>query len=165
MLLNDGQGADYKFDKDKTYRFRIISLAAFASFMIHFDSHPMTVIMNDAAYINLEEAYMLRLTAGQRYDVLIKGKDSNNRNYPFLIGMDHNPDHTNPDLPAVWDKNATGYLIMDPDGERVIDVVEKWQPDDDSKWEPYGLLPILPVANKVFELDFTFCFDENNTPR
>lgn len=165
MLLNEGTGAEYPFDKDRTYRFRIISFSAFASFMIHFDSHPMTVIANDAAYINSEEAYMLRLTPGQRYDVLIRGKASNNRNYPFLIGMDQNPDYANPDLPAVWNQNATGYLIMKPDGERGIDVVQKWQPDDDASWQPYNLLPILPIANKVFQLDFRFCFDENNTPR
>lgn len=165
MLLNEGKSAEYSFDKTRTYRFRIISFAAFTSFMIHFNSHPMTVIMNDAAYIDSEEADMLRLAPAQRYDVLIKASHSNDRNYPFLIGMDQNQDYTNPELSIVWNKNATGHLIMDPEGKRSIDVVNAWQPADDSLWKPYGFHHLMPFADKVFELDFKYCFDENKTPR
>jgi iron transport multicopper oxidase len=95
MLLNDGQRSDYAFDRTKTYRFRIISFAALTSFMINFKSLPMTVIMNDASYINSEEVNQLRLAPGQRYDVLIHGSvAADGENYPFLISMDGNPDYT-----------------------------------------------------------------------
>jgi iron transport multicopper oxidase len=165
MLLNDGKSQDYNFAKDKTYRFRIINFAALTSFMINFQSHKMTVIMNDASYINSEVVDMLRIAPGQRYDVLIKGSESDNQNYPFLIGMDENADYTDPNTTHIWNKNETGYLVMDPNGERGIDVVNAWLPADDSKWEPYQKEVALPPADKVFQLDFSWCFDQNNVPR
>lgn len=167
MLLNDGiDPVEYKFDNLTTYRFRIISFAAFASFMIQFDSHDMTVIASDAGYIDSEIASQLRIAPAQRYDVLLRPKSSPDLgNYPFLVGMDQNPDYTNPDLPVVWRLNATGHLVADSTFEKREMAVGSWDPADDSLWTPYGNKPIFPQPDKVFELDFQFCIDENNTPR
>ena len=165
MLLNDGQGQDYAFDKTKTYRFRIISFAALTAFMINFQAHNMTVVMNDASYINSAVASELRISPAQRYDVLIKGLKSDDGNYPFLIGMDANTDFTDPNTTPVWIKNETGYLVMDPNGARGVDVVDVWLPANDSQWEPLKDVSALPQANKVFQMDFSFCFDQNNVPR
>lgn len=93
VVVNDGQGANYNFVKGKTYRFRIVSFAAFASFFIHFDSHDMNVIAIDSAYVKKQRTFMLRAAPAQRYDILVSAIDRDNRNFPFLIALDRNPEY------------------------------------------------------------------------
>ena len=163
MLLNDGQSTDYPFEVGKNYRFRIINVSAFASAMIHFDSHDMNVIMNDAAYVEQEIAYMLRVAPAQRYDVIIKGIERDNRNFGFLVSLDQNRDYTQPG--ATWRLNSTGYLVMDPEGERRPDVVEVWRPSDDSHFKPYDGGAILPAPDKTFVFNFESCRDSHGILR
>ena len=92
IAVNDGQGANYDFVKGKTYRFRIISFAALSSFFIHFDAHDMNVIAIDSAYVKKKKTYMLRVAPAQRYDVLVTAIERDNRNFPFLIALDRNPE-------------------------------------------------------------------------
>ncbi|KAK1530533.1 multicopper oxidase [Colletotrichum costaricense] len=165
MVVNDGLGAKFKFEKGKTYRIRMINFAAFASFMIHFDSHDMNVIMSDAAYIKQKTSYMLRIAPAQRYDVLIKCIDRDNRNYGFLIAADINRDYSNKDFAQSWPFNYTGQLVMFPDRAFGSDVVKEWRPSDDAVFEPYGDVAILPAATKIFQYDWAFCFDKNGIPR
>lgn len=157
MLLNDGQGADYDFEVGKNYRFRIINIGAASSAMIHFDSHDMNVIMNDAAYVEQEIAYQLHIAPAQRFDVIVKAIDRDNRNFGFLVSLDQNRDYTRPG--AAWRTNSTGYLVMDPEGERRPDVVDVWRPFDDSHFKPLDG-GILPAADKTFVFNFEHCSDE-----
>lgn len=163
ILLNDGQGADYLFEVGKNYRFRIINVSASASAMIHFDSHDMNVIMNDAAYVEQEVAYQLRVAPAQRYDVIVKGNDRDNRNFGFLVSLDLNLDYTQPG--AAWSLNSTGFLVMDPEGERRPDVVDVWRPSDDSHFKPYDCGAILPAADKTFVFNFETCRDSHGILR
>lgn len=163
ILLNDGQGADYPFEVGKNYRFRIINVSASASAMIHFDSHDMNVIMNDAAYVQQEIAYQLRVTPAQRYDVIVKGIDRDNRNFGFLVSLDQNRDYTQPG--AAWRLNSTGFLVMDPEGERRPDVVDVWRPSDDSHFKPYDGGAILPAPDKTFVFNFESCRDSHGILR
>ncbi len=165
IILNEGTGAKINFVKGKTYRIRVISFAAFASAMLHFDSHTMQVIMNDAAYIQQYEAYQLRITPAQRYDFLISAIDRDNYNFPFLASLDINRDFSNPDG-LVWPHNATGYLVLDPSQPTDrTDSVDSWRPVDDSHFQPLdGQCAYGPVT-KTIQLDFQFCRDNNNLPR
>ncbi|KAH8799034.1 Cupredoxin [Xylogone sp. PMI_703] len=43
LLLNDSNAASFNFLQGKTYKIRIISMAAFASVLLQFDSHTMRV--------------------------------------------------------------------------------------------------------------------------
>jgi iron transport multicopper oxidase len=167
IVVNDGQSTDYPFVKGKTYRIRIISFAAFASAMIQFDSHTMQTIMTDASYVQQESSYQLRVAPAQRYDVLISAIDRDRRNYPFLVSLDINRDWTNEasQPPIAWPHNYTGYLVMDAAGPKPTYAVNKWGPDDDSKFGSFNLAPILPTANKIIQLDFEFCFDKFGIPR
>lgn len=163
MLLNEGQGSEYPMDPYKRYRFRIISVAAFASFMIHFDSHPMYIIMNDAAYIKKKGVYQLRIAPAQRFDVIIGGcRGGRHRtNYPFLVSLDQNADWTNHTKPLGFPHNATGHLIMDPTGERKEHkAVAKWSPHNDAHLKPLRDCDILPESTTIFEFNFETCSDE-----
>ena len=155
LLLNDGAGADYVFEPGKSYRLRIISVAAFASFMVHFDSHEMLVIMNDAAYLKRESVSQLRLSPAQRFDVILEAKGGDDRNYPFLVSLDQNADWTTNNLTALsWPHNATGYLVTDAEGDRGTDVVGRWIPHDDSHLQPWDDKKILPPSTKTFVFNF-----------
>ena len=166
ILVNEGQGGNINFTKGKTYRIRLINFSAFASAMIHIDSHDMNVIMTDAAYVKQEMTYMLRITPAQRYDFLISCIDRDNGNFPYLIGLDTNRDFTNASLGVAWNKNFTGYLVMDPSKDLTkIDVVKEWKPADDSHFKPKDGAGVWGPYNHLIELDFAFCLDSNGYPR
>jgi iron transport multicopper oxidase len=162
ILINEGGNAKYNFVKGKTYHFRIISFAAFASAMIQFESHTMQIIMNDAAYVQQEQAYQIRVSPAQRYDVLISCIDRDNGNFPILVSLDQNRDFT---LNPTWPLNFTGHLVMDAAQPLKTFTVDQWRPNDDSHLKPLKNVDILPEPNKVLKLDFTFCRDANNYTR
>ncbi|KIH89512.1 ferrooxidoreductase Fet3 [Sporothrix brasiliensis 5110] len=166
IVVNEGRGANISFANNKTYRLRIISFAAFASTLLHFDSHTMQVIMADASYVKQAQAYQLRIAPAQRYDVLISGVARDHRNYPFLLSLDINRDFANdPPQAVVWPHNATGYLVMDPSGAFPQDVVSLWQPVDDVSLRALdGAAAYGPVAQTI-TLNFDFCTDANGLPR
>ncbi|KAK4153229.1 multicopper oxidase [Chaetomidium leptoderma] len=166
IIVNEGQGMHLNFTKGKTYRIRIISFAAFGSAMVHFDSHTMNVIMNDGAYIQKQDAYQVRIAPAQRYDVFISAIDRDNGNYPFLVSLDLNRDWTNSTQQMTWPHNYTGYLVMDasqPLNKR--DVVDKWQPVDDAHFKPNDGAAAYSSYDKLMQLDFKFCLDQNGYPR
>jgi len=166
LIVNEGLGAKYSFVKGKTYRFRFINFAALGSVMVHFDSHTMQVIMNDASYIQKKQAYQLRISSAQRYDVLISAIDRDSRNYPFLLSLDINRDWKNdPPAQLKWPYNVTGQLVMDPNGAYTQDVVEKWAPVEDSHFAPLDNAPAFEPVSRTIVLDFDFCRDVNNFPR
>jgi len=165
VIVNEGAGLQVNFTKGKKYRFRMISFSALASHMIHFDSHDMYVIMNDAAYLQRELVYQLRLAPAQRYDFIIECLDRDNYNFPFLVSQDINRDWTNTQG-LRWSQNYTGYLVMDPSKPLdKVDVVNKWQPADDSHFKPYGGVGMLGPYEKLITLDFKFGLDVNGYPR
>ncbi len=171
IIVNEGQGSRITFEKGKNYRVRMISFSALASAMIHFDSHTMHVIMNDAAYVKEKDAYMLKIASAQRYDFILEAADRDSGNYPFLISLDVNRDFTNPDLGTpVWPHNYTGYLVMDSSQPMdKVDVVQEWKPADDSHFEPYDGDDMYVNSDggydQLMKLDFAFCLDKNGYPR
>jgi iron transport multicopper oxidase len=166
LLVNDGQGAHINFTQGKTYRIRIINIAAFGAAMIHFDSHIMNIIMNDGQYIKKQEAYHLRVASAQRYDFLISAANRDSGNYPFLVSLDLNRDWTNFTEAMTWGHNYTGYLVMDPSQPLdKPDVVDRWQPVDDAHFQPYDDASAYSSYDKLIKLDFKFCFDQNGFPR
>ncbi|KAK2036389.1 multicopper oxidase [Colletotrichum somersetense] len=165
IVVNDGMGANFKFEQGKTYRIRMINYAAFAGFMVHFDSHDMNVIMADSSYVKQKTTYMLRVAPAQRYDILVKAIDRDNRNYGFLIAGDINRDWTNKALPQTWPHNYTGQLVMSPEKPFGTDVVSEFRPSDDAVFEPFGDAAILPPATKILLFEWDFCLDKNGIPR
>ncbi|KAK0720635.1 Cupredoxin [Lasiosphaeris hirsuta] len=167
ILVNEGQGANINFVKGKKYRIRLINFAALAGAFLHFDSHTMKVIMNDAALIKEQEAYQLRVAPAQRYDFIIEAIDRDSGNYPFLVSLDVNRDFQNPALGALrFPYNFTGYLVMDNTQPLdKVDVVDVWNPVDDAHFQAYDGAAPYADYNKLIKLDFQFCFDANGYPR
>lgn len=164
IIINEGGDGQINFVKGKTYRVRIISFAAFASAFIHFDSHTMSVIMNDGSYIKQNSAYQLRLAPAQRYDVLISAIDRDRRNYPYLFALDVNKDFAN-DANLRWPLNFTGQLVMDKTLNFTTDVVTAFRPQDESSFAPYDDADAFGPVIKTLTMNFDFCSDANGINR
>ncbi|KAB5518103.1 iron transport multicopper oxidase FET3 [Coniochaeta sp. 2T2.1] len=164
IIVNEGGDGQINFVKGKTYRIRIISFSAFASAFVHFDSHTMSVIMNDGSYIKKKSAYQLRVTPAQRYDVLISAIDRDRRNYPYLVALDVNKDFAN-DASVQWPHNFTGQLVMDKTRNFTTDVVKAFRPQDDSDFAPYDGGAAFGPVTKILKMDFAFCTDQNGIGR
>ncbi|KAL8392675.1 hypothetical protein RB595_002753 [Gaeumannomyces hyphopodioides] len=162
IIVNEGGDGKYNFVKGKTYRFRVINYGAFASAMLQFDSHTMEIIMNDGAYVKQEQAYQIRISPSQRFDVLISCIDRDHRNYPIFFSLDQNRDF---ELNPTWPLNFTGHLVMDSQQALTQFTVPKWRPHNDAHLKPFDDADILPNPDQVIKLDFTFCRDANNYPR
>ncbi|KAK4448756.1 Cupredoxin [Podospora aff. communis PSN243] len=110
-LINDGQGAKYKIEAGKKYKFRLINLSAFTGVFLKFDNHDFTIIEIDGVNVKKTEAKLLYLTAAQRYSVIIEAKEDATKNFGISAVFDLNPNFREPLVPNMV--NATGALTYD----------------------------------------------------
>ncbi|CZT03169.1 related to Conidial Pigment Biosynthesis protein brown1 [Rhynchosporium graminicola] len=169
LLLNETTSATFNFVTGKTYKIKMINMAAFASVFIQFDNHPMNIIEIDGSYTVKKEAYQLRLSPAQRYTVLLKAQSSTRRNYAFLASLDQNRDFSNENVAAVWPLNITGNIVYDyTKALAPAMVVPKWKPFDDATLEALdgqALLGPREKADKEITLNFNFGLDASGIPR
>jgi iron transport multicopper oxidase len=167
-LLNDASSVKWNFVAGKTYKIRIISMAAFASTLLQFDSHTMRVIEADGTYIKKHDAYQLRIAPGQRYTILLNAHSTNRRNYAFTASLDMNRDFLNDPAP-VYPFNVTGYIVYDESKSLPPPYkVDRWMPVNDATFEALDgqkLLGERDDADDDIRLDFNFGFDANGIPR
>jgi iron transport multicopper oxidase len=83
-LMNDVQNLSISFEPSKYYRMRFVNVGAFANFGIWIEDHEMHVIEVDGVYTEEKPASMISITPGQRVSVLVKAKDTAERNYALL---------------------------------------------------------------------------------
>lgn len=166
MLMNDQSSVQFNFQPGKTYKIRIVSMAAFASFMLQFDSHTMQIIEIDGSYVQKRQAYQIRVSPAQRFTVLLTAQTSIRRNYGFLASLDQNRDFT---ASAAWPINMTGVIQYDAaKGPPPAFVVPKWSPKDDAVLVALDNEPLLgprEAVDKMITLDFKFGLDAKGIPR
>jgi iron transport multicopper oxidase len=166
LLVNDGQHPVYNFTAGKTYKIRIISMAALASTLLQFDSHTMRIIEIDGVYVQKRDAYQIRVAPAQRFTVLLNAQTSVRRNYAFTASLDMNRDFKNDPSP-VYPYNVTGYLMYD--NKKAVPapyVVPAWTSvQDDAVLVPYDKQALLGTPAKTIVLNFNFGLDSNSIPR
>lgn len=169
LLVNDGGSNTLNFQAGKTYKIRIISIAAFAAVMLQFDSHTMRVIEIDGSYVQKHDAYQIRVAPAQRYTVLLNAQTSVRRNYGYLASLDMNRDFATGGSTNVWPFNVTGTILYDTTkGAAPAFSVPKWSPQDDSSLvalDNQKLLGQPDVVDKPITLNFNFGFDAGGIPR
>ncbi|KAF4847794.1 Laccase [Colletotrichum siamense] len=74
---NDTMGSRFEtvFEAGKKYRLRLVNAAADNHFRFMIDNHTMEVIANDFVPIVPYNATQLSIGMGQRYDIIVEGKD------------------------------------------------------------------------------------------
>ena len=87
-LMNDTQNMTINVQPGKTYKFRIINMAAFAAQYIWIEGHNMSIVEVDGVYTEPASASMLYITAAQRYSVLVTTRNDTSANFPIVGSMD-----------------------------------------------------------------------------
>ena len=87
-LMNDAQNIKLDIQAGQVYLVRMISIAAIASHIVHFDQHSMKIVEVDGVYTDPKIADTVSIAAGQRYSVLIQAKDNDLQNFAFTSTMD-----------------------------------------------------------------------------
>lgn len=169
LLVNDSSSAQFNFVAGKTYKIKVISLAAFASVLLQFDSHTMHLISIDGSYVQKHDAYQIRVAPAQRYEFLLTAQTSVRRNYGFLASLDMNRDYATGGSTNVWPFNITGVIQYDASkGAPPAFSVPSWRVQDDSSLvalDNQALLGQPDVVDKAITLNFNFGFDANGIPR
>jgi iron transport multicopper oxidase len=165
ILLNDANQAKFYFTPGKTYKILVISMAAFASTLLQFDSHTMRVIGVDGTYTDKHDAYQIRVAPAQRYTFLLNAQPTNRRNYAFLASLDINRDFSIDPNP-VYPFNITGYIVYDDTKPLPPPyVVNEWTPVNDFTFVALDHQVLLGDPDKTITLDFNFGFDALGIPR
>ena len=151
-LMNDTQDLDIKVEPGKTYKLRIINMAAFAPQYLWFENHTMSIIEVDGIYTEPTDAEMIYVTPAQRYSILLTTKNDTDANFAIQGSMDQDlfdvvPDDLNP--------NVTGWLVYDDAKERPEPaVLDEFDPFDDFTLVPQDKMPLLENPDQSIELNF-----------
>ena len=87
-LMNDTQNLTIAVEPGKTYLFRLVNVAAFASQYFWIEDHTMKIVEVDGVWTEPAEASMIYITAAQRYSILVTMKNDTNKNYAIVGSMD-----------------------------------------------------------------------------
>lgn len=164
-LINDSAApAKLSFEPGKTYKIRVINMAALASAMLQFDGHSMRIIEIDGIYTTIHDAQQIRISPAQRYTFLVTAEPTNQNNYAFLVSLDINRDYTASG--ATYPLNATGQIVYNSNQAPAPDfVVSSWDPLDDTELFPLDSEPALFPVSDVLTMNFTLGTDSLGIPR
>lgn len=87
-LFNDTKNVTWSVEANKTYFLRIANMGLFTSQFLYLEDHTFTIVEIDGVLVEPQETESLLITVAQRYGVLVKTKDSTNKNYRFVNAID-----------------------------------------------------------------------------
>ncbi|BFZ56205.1 hypothetical protein PYCC9005_003247 [Savitreella phatthalungensis] len=153
-LMNDQQNTTFSVQPGKTYRIRVLNVAAFAMFHFWIEGHDMQVIEVDGVDTKPYAASAIALGAAQRYSLLVTTKDDTTSNFAMVGSMDTSMFDT---VPAALNNNVTGYLVYDKSKSLPTPKIRQEYDDaDDFNFEP--VVELAPIKADTF-LDRNFTFD------
>lgn len=106
-LINDKMTETFKLKPGKRYLIRIISMSALAAHYVRFEGHKMQVVAVDGVPVKATDADVINISAAQRYDVIITGREKGDKNYAFVAAFD--PDMFD-SVPPTLNMNSDGIL-------------------------------------------------------
>lgn len=116
-LINDKMTEVFKIRPGKRYLIRIISMSALAAHYVRFDGHTMQVVAIDGVPVEAKDADVINVSAAQRYDVIITGRNTPNKNYAFVAAFDPDMFDTVPDSLKM---TSDGVLQYDDKGTKPL---------------------------------------------
>lgn len=87
-LINDSQNVKFSFVPGTRYLFRIINIGGFASNLITFDGHNMTIVEMDGVATVPTVTSTIKIATAQRYVVIVTALPTATKNYGILSAMD-----------------------------------------------------------------------------
>lgn len=106
-LINDKMTEVFNIQPGKRYLIRIIGMSALAAHYVRFEGHTMQVVAIDGVPVEATDAEVIQISAAQRYDVIITGRNATDKNYAFVAAFDPDMFDT---VPASLNMNTDGVL-------------------------------------------------------
>ncbi|KAK9331793.1 Cupredoxin [Lipomyces starkeyi] len=104
----DANRTIFNFERDKTYRLRVINTGAFAEINFSVDEHPLTLVEGDGVLIQPTTLHKLAVAVAQRYSVLITTNITSTDN--FWVRAELNEFCFAATNPVLVDPGITGVL-------------------------------------------------------
>ncbi|KND86508.1 Iron transport multicopper oxidase FET3 [Tolypocladium ophioglossoides CBS 100239] len=146
FLLNDTMNTSISVKPNSTYLLRLINHGAFVGQYFCIEDHSFQIVEIDGVYTEPTEADMLYISVAQRYAILLKTKDTIDKNYAIVTVADSTLLDT---IPSDLQLNNTNWLEYNknaPHPQAVINVTDSTglDPYDDLSLVPYDHMPLLP---------------------
>ncbi|ORX64106.1 Cupredoxin [Linderina pennispora] len=85
--FNGNQTKPIRFEPGKTYRIRLVPMTGFPAMEFSIDDHELILYEIDGARTKPKALRTIRMTPGERASVLVKAKETKDRNYSYHISM------------------------------------------------------------------------------
>ncbi|PWN37840.1 putative iron transport multicopper oxidase [Meira miltonrushii] len=82
------ENATLFFEPGKTYRLRLINMAAISKFQFWIEGHEMSIIEADGVDVEEVPVDKIDLAVAQRYSVLVHARNDTSRNWPVHVNLD-----------------------------------------------------------------------------
>ncbi|KAF9104823.1 hypothetical protein BGX27_009927 [Mortierella sp. AM989] len=138
-LINQMPNTTFSFVPGKTYRLRVINMAALAMFHFHIDGHDMDIIEVDGVDVQRATVKSFPISAAQRYSVLVTAKSDASFNYILHGDMDPMMFDT---VPSDLVLNVTGTIVYNEASPLAMIETSDWPEFDDATL----LAPVIPLG-------------------
>lgn len=136
LLFNDTRNNTWNVEPNKTYFVRIVNVGGFVSQYLYMEDHEFEIVEVDGIYVEKNTTDMIYITVAQRYGVLIKTKDTADKNYAFMSKFD---DTMLDVIPNDLVLNSTNYIVYDDS----LDMPDQYTVDSiDDFFDDFYLKPI-----------------------
>lgn len=88
LLFNETRNNTWKVEPNTTYFVRIVNMGGFVSQYLYMEDHEFEIVEVDGVYVEKNTTDLLYVTIAQRYGVLIKTKETADKNYAFMNAFD-----------------------------------------------------------------------------
>lgn len=131
----------------------------------HIQGHKLNIVGIDGIHIEPYKAESIKVCAGQRYDVVVEGKDDDTEDSQWITKMDTDMFKLSDKIPSAKSRTCIGNVRYGPPGKhkkrsakwrkRYPGLDIGWKPSaksllDDMKLKPLAKTPLLkPVNNEI----------------
>lgn len=154
LLFNETRNNSWVVEPNKTYFVRIVNIGGFVTQYLWMEDHEFEVVEVDGIYVEKNKTDMLYITVAQRYGVLIKTKNSTDKNYAMMSKFD---DTMLDVIPDELQLNSTNYIIYDEDKakpeEYKVDSIDDFL--DDFYLTPLNKEKLYDDADQTITVDVT----------
>ncbi|KAJ1946272.1 ferroxidase fet3, partial [Linderina pennispora] len=85
--FNGNQTKPIRFEPGKTYRIRLVPMTGFPAMEFSIDDHELILYEIDGARTKPKTLKTIRMTPGERASVLVKAKETKDKNYSYHVSM------------------------------------------------------------------------------
>ncbi|KUJ14519.1 iron transport multicopper oxidase FET3 [Mollisia scopiformis] len=162
-LINNQLDPKFPMVPGKRYLFRIINTSGFASHVIKFAGHNMTIVEMDGVATVPTVTKKIMIAAAQRYFVIVTALSNATKNYGVVSAMMPNMFGNNIQ-PTDINMNATAYLVYNTTTPLPAQpLLKSYKAIHESTIPTFTETPILGPVTQVVNITFDFAFINDQT--